>query len=518
MAANYKAARYVADQDEARTDEPRAPGDQSGGEQNGPAQELIQEWRRVCALVAGEIGKPAYRSWIQPLRFAGASKGVVSIEAPSNFVGDWVRDHYADNLLAAWRGRRPDVAQVELRTAPGDSPLSAPAPTDSELAGEPGDAAAPDAQAHSATDSSKVDAAGGDDVASAVASIFGVTLDPHSTFEHFVVGKSNEFAYAAARRVAENAAVSFNPLFLYGVSGLGKTHLMQAIVWHIRQTQPGRKVLYLSAEKFMCEFVRALRFKDTMAFKEQFRSVDLLIVDDVQFFANKGSTQEEFFHTFNDLIDRNRQVIVSADRAPTELGAVGVQQRICSRLGWGLVADIHRADYELRLGILQSKLALARADHPSLQIPDAVLEFLGHKIESNVRDLEGALNRLIAEAVYVGGEINLDSAQRLLKDMLRAHDRRLSIEDIQTQVAEYFKMTVTELLSKRRSRAIVRPRQLAMYFCKRLTQASLPEIGRKFGGRDHTTVISALKRVEELLKTDAQFARDAEINERILTT
>jgi chromosomal replication initiator protein len=334
-------------------------------------------------------------------------------------------------------------------------------------------------------------------------------LDPRFTFDNFVVGKPNELAYAAARRVAEAPTPPFNPLFLYGGVGLGKTHLMHAIGLHIKKQTPERSIIYLSAEKFMYQFVRALRTKDTMAFKEQFRSVDVLMIDDVQFIGGREATQEEFFHTFNALVDQNRQVIISADKSPSDLE--GVEERMRSRLGWGLVADIHPTTYELRLGILQAK-----AEQSSTDIPVKVLEFLAHKITSNVRELEGALNRILAHATLVGRPITLETTQEVLHDLLRANDRRVTIEEIQKRVSAHFNVRIADMHSARRARAVARPRQVAMYLSKQLTSRSLPEIGRKFGGRDHTTVMHAVRKVEELKATDASFAEDVELLRRML--
>ena len=324
-----------------------------------------------------------------------------------------------------------------------------------------------------------------------------------------MVGKPNELAFAAARRVAESETVPFNPLFLYGGVGLGKTHLMHAIAWNLREKHPQRRVLYMSAEKFMYQFIRALRFKDTVAFKDQFRSVDVLMIDDVQFISGKDSTQEEFFHTFNALVDQNRQVIISADKSPNDLD--GLEERLRSRLGWGLVADIHPTTYELRLGILQSK-----AERVVTAIPPKVLEFLAHKISSNVRELEGALNRIVAHSDLVGRAVTLETTQEVLHDLLKANDRRITIEEIQRKVASHFNIRIADMHSARRSRSIARPRQIAMYLAKQLTQRSLPEIGRKFGGRDHTTVMHAVKKVDELRAADRHFDEDVDMLRRML--
>ncbi|MGQ3028638.1 MAG: chromosomal replication initiator protein DnaA, partial [Ferrovibrionaceae bacterium] len=278
----------------------------------------------------------------------------------------------------------------------------------------------------------------------------------------------------------------------------------------IRQRFPNRKVIYLSAEKFLYEFVRAVRFQDTMAFKETFRSVDVLMIDDIQFIAGKNNTQEEFFHTFNALCDRHRQIIISGDRSPSDLD--GIEERIRSRLGWGLVADVQPTDYELRLAILQAKAE--RAGWRNLA--PKVLEFLAHRITSNVRELEGALNRLVAYANLVGRPITLETAQEVLQDLLRANDRRVTIEEIQKKVAEHYNIKFMDMTSARRARVVARPRQVAMYLAKQLTSRSLPEIGRKFGGRDHTTVMHAVKKIEQLRSTDSAFAEDIDLLKRML--
>ncbi len=390
---------------------------------------------------------------------------------------NWIESQYGERLGALWEAEDPSVKTVEIALAGGRAIAAA----DNEA----------------------------DDVVTEADRDISAPLDQRFSFDNFVVGKPNELAFAAARRVAEAPQVPFNPLFLFGGVGLGKTHLMHAIAWHIRTTTPNRRIIYLSAEKFMYQFIRALRYKDTMAFKEQFRSVDVLMIDDVQFIAGKENTQEEFFHTFNALVDQNRQVVISADKSPAELE--GIEDRMKSRLGWGLVAELHATTYELRLGILQSK-----AEQMKAPIPDKVMEFLAHKITSNVRELEGALNRIVAYANLVGRPINLDNTQDVLHDLLRANDRRITIEEIQKRVAEHYNIKLSEMHSSRRSRAIARPRQVAMYLAKQLTARSLPEIGRKFGGRDHTTVMHAVRKIDELRQTDAGFAEDVELLRRML--
>jgi chromosomal replication initiator protein len=323
-------------------------------------------------------------------------------------------------------------------------------------------------------------------------------------------------AHAAAKRVAEGGPVTFNPLFLYGGVGLGKTHLMHAIAWELKRNKPNLSILYLSAEQFMYRFVQALRDKTVLDFKQLFRSVDVLMVDDVQFIAGKHSTQEEFFHTFNALVDQNKQIIISGDSAPGEIE--NLEERIKSRLQCGLVVDLHPTDYELRLGILQSKLDSNLEQTPDLQIADGVLEFLAHRISSNVRVLEGALTRLIAIASLVGREITLELAQDCLADVLRSSDRKISVEEIQRKVSEHYNIRLSDMIGPKRLRAFARPRQVAMFLCKQMTSRSLPEIGRRFGGRDHTTVMHGIKRIQELSTQDPQMAEDLDLLTRTLRT
>jgi chromosomal replication initiator protein len=436
-------------------------------------------------------------------------EGVIAV--PTRFLRNWVATHYSDRLLALWQSENDTVRRISFvvstqntRREPGRQGNNEAAAITADLVATASPGVAPENAPQIALETF-------DDKGQ-----LSGPLDPRLTFENFVVGKPNELAHAAARRVAEACAapqhsVPFNPLFLYGGVGLGKTHLMHAIAWHVRKSAPGRKVIYLSAEKFMYQFVRAIRFKSQIDFKEQFRSVDLLMIDDVQFIGGKDSTQEEFFHTFNALVDQNRQIVISADKSPSDLE--GLEERMRSRLGWGLVADIHPTTYELRLGILQAK-----AEQMSLRLPQKVMEFLAHKITSNVRELEGALNRLGAHAQLVRRDLTLENAQELLRDLLRANERRVTIDEIQRRVAEHFNIKLVEMTSSRRARIVARPRQVAMYLAKQLTQRSLPEIGRKFGGRDHTTVMHAVRKIEELTRSDRALAEDVDVLQRMLGT
>jgi chromosomal replication initiator protein len=463
------------------------------GKMASPASsnELQTQWARVRSRLRSEFGEAAYRNWLKKLTLVGLRGPELQLAVPTRFIREWIGSNYSDRLLALWINENAAVRNIELVV---------------EVGARYGDEErAPALRGPSAADSGRSE--GGP--AEIAKGILIHSLDPRFTFEDFIVGKSNELAYAAAYRVADSATVPFNPLFLYGGVGLGKTHLMHAIAWHICKRIPERRVIYLSAEKFMYQFVRALRDKNTMAFKEQFRSVDVLMIDDVQFISGKDSTQEEFFHTFNALVDQNRQVVVSADKSPSDLE--GMEERMKSRLGWGLVADIHPTTYELRLGILQAKAEKLKQD-----VPAKVIEFLAHKITSNVRELEGALNRIAAHATLIGRPVTLETTQELLHDLLRANDRRVTIEEIQKRVAEHFNIKVSDMHSARRSRGVARPRQVAMYLSKLLTPRSLPEIGRKFGGRDHTTVMHAVRRVEELRASDSSFAEDVELLRRML--
>ncbi|MEE2745825.1 MAG: chromosomal replication initiator protein DnaA [Pseudomonadota bacterium] len=461
---------------------------------NMDGRQLETQWYRVCSRLRAEIGESAFENWVKPINVANVKGSEVNLTVPSRFIRDWVLANYIDRLKELWAGENGTVQSVVLSIQPSSVVNKQEQKT--------GNAA------NKASDKNIENTA---KVASDrhLNGHIAAPLDPKFTFDQFVVGKPNEFAYAAARRVAEAPSVPFNPLFLYGGVGLGKTHLMNAIAWEILERDPSRTVMYLSAEKFMYRFVRALREQNTVDFKEQFRSVDVLMIDDVQFIGGRDATQEEFFHTFNALVDQGRQIILSADKSPSDLE--GVEDRLKSRLNCGLVADIHATTYELRLAILESK-----AEKMLMDVPRKVLEFLAHKITANVRELEGALNRVAAHTQLVGRELTLETCQEVLHDLLRANDRRVTIEEIQKRVAEHFNIRIADMHSARRARSVARPRQVAMYLAKQLTSRSLPEIGRKFGGRDHTTVMHAVKKVDELRDIDSSFAEDVELLRRML--
>ncbi len=447
-------------------------------------EQLAAQWARIRGRLQRDVGDVEYRSWLRNMTLVGLDGDEVTIHLPSGFVRDYVRSHYSDRLNALWQAENSLIRRVDFRVGNGVALAQhEPIPPKPEPV----------------EDRTEIRA----DVA--------LPLDQRFAFDTFVVGKPNEFAYACARRVAERpSSQGFNPLFLYGGVGLGKTHLMHAIGLELaRREGDGISVKYMSAEKFMYRFITAIRTQSTMEFKEQLRAVDVLMVDDLQFLIGKDNTQEEFFHTFNALVDAGKQIVVSADKSPSDLS--GLEDRLRTRLNCGMVADIHATTFELRISILVAKAATA-----GVAVPAKVLEFLAHKITTNVRELEGCLNRLLAHANLFGRPITLESTQEVLHDVLKAHERRVTIEEIQRKVAEQWSIRLTDMTSARRSRAVARPRQVAMYLAKQLTSRSLPEIGKKFGNRDHTTVMHAVARVTELMAQDSEFQERVELLRRML--
>ncbi len=448
---------------------------------------LTQQWAAVRARLQQEVGEVEYRTWLKQVALAGVDGDEVTVMLPTRFLRDWVNKEYGVLITAFWQAQNPAIRRVDIRTRPARG--TAPNLAEPNAA----QAAAP--------------------VKPEPRPELAAALDQRYTFESFIVGKPNEFAYACARRVAESPATQgFNPLFLYGGVGLGKTHLMHAIGWELANKQRAGaavSVAYMSAEKFMYRFINALRNQSTLEFKNELRSVDVLMIDDLQFLIGKDNTQEEFFHTFNALVDAGKQIVISADKSPSDLS--GLEDRLRTRLGCGMVADLHATTFELRISILEAKAARA-----GVEVPGKVLEFLAHKITSNVRELEGALNRLVAHANLFDRQMTMETAQEVLHDVLKAFDRRVTIQEIQKRVSEHWNIRVSEMSSARRSRNIARPRQVAMYLAKQLTSKSLPDIGRHFGDRDHTTVMHAVARVTELMGTDAAFAEDVELLRRML--
>ncbi|MBI1328253.1 MAG: chromosomal replication initiator protein DnaA [Alphaproteobacteria bacterium] len=468
------------------------------------APDLHFLWQRVRAKLRFRYGEAAFNSWLKPLECGVQEGAEMVLYAPTRFLSEWVQSHYIDGLAECWKEEITAVKSITIRT--GNAPQQVRQVVTDEHERAVSNTYAPRMPSIAARPMQE-EAQGANSYIQAANS----PLDARFTFDNFITGPSNALAHAAARTVAESnrATPGSNPLFLHGGVGLGKTHLMHAVAHHIRETHPERKVVYMSAEKFMYQFIRAIRNKDVVEFKTQFRSVDVLMIDDVQFICGKDSTQEEFFHTLNALIDGGRQLVISADRSPTDLD--GMEERIRSRLGWGLVADINTTTYELRLGILQSK-----AEALQVTVPPEVLEFLSRKITSNVRELEGALNKVVAHARIMQRDINLDTTQSILSDLLRANNRIITVEDIQKTVSQHYNIRMSDMHSGRRARNVARPRQMAMYLSKKLTPHSLPEIGRKFGGRDHTTVMHAVKRMEGLMVEDKQWLDDVNLLTRLL--
>ena len=448
---------------------------------------LQEQWSAVCDRIRNESNDGVFVRWLDQITPACAETGAVALQVPTRFMQEWLKEKQYDALIAdLWKNENPAVGPISLKLQPHKEAVLEKTPV----------APIPPACDTAPAPAEEID-------------LFQNTyLDPHFTFENFVVGKPNEFAFAAAKRVAESDSVVFNTLYLHSSVGLGKTHLMHAIAWHIQKTNPARRVLYLSAEKFMYQFVRALRYDDTVSFRDLFRSVDVLMIDDVQFICGKKATQEEFFHTFNALVDQGKQIIVSSDSSPLELK--GIEERLKTRMAQGLVVDIFPTTYEMRIGILQSKAALL-----GTSVPEDVIAFLAERITSNVRELEGALKRVVANAELLGAPINLETTRQVLRDILDVYEKEITVEDIQKAVADFYLLKLADLKSTRRDRKIARPRQVAMWLSKNMTTKSLPDIGSAFD-RDHTTIIHAVRTIDELKGKDQQLAADLALLERNL--
>ena len=474
---------------------------QPGSDRKPCEMQIAEQWARVRGRLQADVGDIEYRSWLRQMTLAGVDGDEVTVHLPTRFLRDWVRTHYLERINKLWQLEDPRIKRVEFRV--GHQRAGEADHALAESLAVPPVPQAPAQVAVSTSPARPSASRGGDDLSA--------PLDPRFTFDSFVVGKPNEFAYACARRVAEHpASPGFNPLFLYGGVGLGKTHLMHAVGLELtRRGASPAAVAYMSAEKFMYRFIAAIRSNQTLEFKDHLRSVDVLMIDDLQFLIGKDNTQEEFFHTFNALVDAGKQIVVSADKSPSDLS--GLEDRLRTRLGCGMVADLHATTFELRISILEAKATRANAD-----VPARVLEFLAHKITTNVRELEGSLNRLIAHANLFNRPITLETTQEVLHDILKAHDRRVTIDEIQRRVAAHYNMRIGDMVSARRARAVARPRQVAMYLAKQLTSRSLPEIGKKFGNRDHTTVMHACSRISELMEQDDGFAEDVDLLRKML--
>jgi chromosomal replication initiator protein len=425
-------------------------------------------WQQCITQLETELSEQQFNTWISPLQVE-ISHNQLRLLAPNRFVMDWVKRNYLEQIKLTIE-RLDDSKSIEVSISIGSNGRS----TNTESKAKP-----------------------------AVKNAYTSGLNQTQTFTNYVEGKSNQLARAASIQVSNHPGAEYNPLYIYGGSGLGKTHLMQAAGNQIRQIHPDKNVVYVNCERFVSDMVKALQHSKINEFKNFYRNVDALLVDDIQFLADKNRSQEEFFHTFNSLYDANAQMIITCDRYPKEID--GLDDRIRSRLGWGLAVDIKSPDLETRVAILHTK-----AEQVNVLLAEEVAFFIANKFRSNIRDLEGALNRVIAHAKFMGEDITQEVARKALRDLLAVQERNVSIDNIQKTVAEYFKINVSDLLSSRRTRSITRPRQMSMALAKQLTRHSLPEIGSAFGGRDHTTVLHACRKVEELKQEDLRFSEDYE--------
>jgi chromosomal replication initiator protein len=464
-------------------------------------------WSRVRGRLRAEVGDDIYSSWFARMDLEELDDATVRLSVPTRFLKSWIQSHYAERVLACWQAEQKTVGRIELSVRSGVL-RSLAKPVAVETAAPP--------QGRELKFSGSEPRGFGSPLATAHDALGGSPLDPRLSFETFVLGRSNALAHAAAKQVAaarRSDAVMFNPLYIHAGVGMGKTHLLQSITW-AGNAGGERKVLYLTAEKFMYGFVSALRTQTALAFKEALRGIDVLVIDDMQFLQGK-STQAEFCHTLNALIDAGRQVVVASDRLPSDLESL--DDRVRSRLAGGLVVEMAALGEELRLEILKFRMTAARQHHPGFEVPLPVLAYIAKTVTHNGRDLEGALNRLLAHNKLTGQPVTMEMAEREMRDLIRPQEpKRVKIEDIQRVVARQYNVSRADLLSSRRTANVVRPRQVAMYLAKTLTLRSLPEIGRRFGGRDHTTVLHAVRKIENLVGNDTSLAEEIEVLKRQL--
>lgn len=484
-------------------------------------------WQQCLETLKDELPSQQFNTWIRPLRYDSSTDTRMTLLAPNRFVRDWVNDKYDKRIQEVIERLGGGIAPLIDIGISGAASTPAASRTRSEpLRSRPSTAVDSPLPKSDMSDVAPVPATGNllasvepdvfSDSSERIVQVEGglrhqTSLNPSFTFESFVQGKSNQLGLAAAQQVADNPGGGYNPLFIYGGVGLGKTHLMHAVGAEMLKRNPSAKIVYLHSERFVADMVKALQLNAINDFKRYYRSVDALLIDDIQFFANKDRSQEEFFHTFNALLEGGQQMILTSDRYPKEIG--GMEERLKSRFGWGLTVAVEPPELETRVAILKMKAQEAR-----ILLPDDAAFFLAQKIRSNVRELEGALKRVIANAHFTGSSITTTFVKESLKDLLALQDKQVSIDNIQRVVAEYYKIRVSDLHSKRRSRSVARPRQVAMTLSKELTNHSLPEIGNAFGGRDHTTVLHATRKIKELRGTDAEIAEDYKNLLRHLTT
>jgi chromosomal replication initiator protein len=443
-------------------------------------------WVRILDALEKKINRTSYDQWLKPTRYSHATGNVIFVRVPTSDFRQ-ISDKYADLIQEALDNLGEEYQDVQFVT-PEDDPAATPVRHDGGLTPPPLTPPRPAAVTATPAHQSRFDWDG------------AAQLNPRYTFDAFVIGAGNQFAHAASLAVSERPSRAYNPLFLYGGVGMGKTHLMQAIGHEIKRRQPQAAICYLSSEKFTNEMINSLRYDKMITFRDKFRNVDVLLVDDIQFLAQKERTQEEFFHTFNALHESMKQIVIASDRPPKELAEI--EDRLRSRFEWGLIADIQPPDLETKVAILQKK-----AEQEHVTLPTDVALYVASNIRSNVRELEGALIRLIAHSSLIGSEITLPYTQQVLKNFIDSQARKVTIEAIQKAVAEQFGLRLPEIKAKNNSRAIVYPRQIAMYLAKQLTEASLPEIGRQFGGKHHTTVLHSVEKIEEARKTDKDLNR-----------
>ncbi len=478
----------------------QAFGNGAGHDRNS----LSEAWGRVAARLRGELGEDLYSSWFARMEPESLVDGLLNVSVPTRFLRNWIKAHYMDQLTTCCVSeyKEAEVVDIQVRTRglPTAAQAVAPVAADGDNSTESAEPVAKTLRVGSKRPGER-----------------GSQLDHNLTFDSYVQGQSNALAHAAAMRVAEarpEAAVSFNPLYIHSAAGLGKTHLMNAIAWRIRDLNPDRKVLYISAERFMYHFLAAIKVRDTLSFKDYFQSIDVLLIDDLQFLQGK-STQQEFYHTFNSLVDSKRQIIIAADVPPPQLESI--DQRMKSRLAGGLVVDIESPDLGLRRSILKAKLSAAQRKDPNLIVADEVLEFVANRISGGGRELEGALNRIVASQNLTRQPMTVDLAAFALRDLSNTNELiRVRVDDILRIVGRHFNVSRADLLSPRRARAVVRPRQIGMYLAKKLTSRSLPEIGRRFGNRDHSTVLHAVRKVEELMQADEKLAREVTLLSKLI--
>lgn len=475
-------------------------------------------WPRVKRRLRAELGEDVFASWFGRLELESVSRQTAHMTVPTRFLKSWIESHYADRVLQLYRAEYPKLARVTfgVRDTVGRDGAAAPAAQTRNveplrpIASAPAQRGPAPQQPAARTAPAAVNAA----VQAAASDLSGNPLDGRLTFESFIIGSSNALAHAAAERVARHTAgpALYNPLYLHAGVGLGKTHLLQAIA-HEAQAH-GKRIIYLTADRFMYGFVAALKAQTALAFKEKLRGIDLLIIDDVQFLQGK-SIQQEFGHTINALIDAGRQIVVAADRPPSELDAL--DERVSSRLAGGLVVEVNTLDEELRARILSARIEAVQSVNPTFQVPPAVVSYVARVIATNGRDLDGAVNRLLAHTTLTGTTLTMETAEVAIRDLIRTREpRRVKIEDIQKLVASRYNVSRADILSERRTAAVVKPRQIAMYLSKILTLRSLPEIGRRFGGRDHTTVLHAVRKIEKTIGEDMTLKEEIELLKRML--